>query len=648
MPPLAVPHAIRDCPQWVCWRWDERAGKRSKVPISPKTGKRASSTDQDDWASYDETVAYARAHSDVDGIGFVFAEDDPFCGVDLDDCRDAATGDIAPWARAIVDDLDSYAEVSPSGTGVKVFLQGVVPGDRNRTGSIEMYDQGRFFTFTGDRLPDAPTSINARQKQLTRLYRDTFGADEPTAVADLPPSAGLSDDDVINAALDVEGTNFARLYYKGDVSGYQDGDDSAADWALASMLVKQAGGDVDQVERLMRASALNRHKWAERRGDTTYLRQTITKALKASLASPSLIRKGRSGHLKNDLQATSFSRMGRPGPTLWVVKNLIPERHPSTLFGAGGEGKSFLAMDLGIAVADPGTTLWLGLEVQTAPVVYLDFELDYEVQARRAYDLAAGRGLSAPPDDLHYIPALGVQTATAFRKAADVVRQTGAKLVILDSIGPAMQGDAEASKDVLAFFRDHVEALRETGAAVLIVDHQAKLVKGERTKDKLPFGSVYKTNLSRSVIQVRGDWSGAVLTATLYHAKANFGPKLDPITARLTFDQDSIRVEHLETPVEVVVADAPTAKDKVLAALQDGPAYPDELAAAIGLEIKTVKNALTELRKAGAVVNTGEKQGQSRQVSLASLPYKGRGRSGHLEALTDTTPENPDDIFDAA
>lgn len=53
-------------------------------------------------------------------VGFVFTRDDPFVGIDLDHCRDPETGKIKPWALEIVAKLNSYSEVSPSGTGLHI------------------------------------------------------------------------------------------------------------------------------------------------------------------------------------------------------------------------------------------------------------------------------------------------------------------------------------------------------------------------------------------------------------------------------------------------------------------------------------------------------------------------------------------------
>ena len=157
-----IPEALRALDQWVTWRYE----RDTKVPYSPQTGRRASSTKPETWASYAVTVTAqeSRGHS---GIGFVFSVFDPFTGVDLDDCIDES-GAIADWARQIVASLDSYTEVSPSGRGLKVWVEGTVPTSV-KTQQIEIYSERRYFTVTGQHLPDTPLTIRAAQAELTAL-----------------------------------------------------------------------------------------------------------------------------------------------------------------------------------------------------------------------------------------------------------------------------------------------------------------------------------------------------------------------------------------------------------------------------------------------------------------------------------------------
>jgi len=210
-----APAGARDSPQWVAWKYIERDGKPTKSPINPHTGEFASSTDASTWGTFDEAIAACSQDCGLAGVGFVFTADDPYCGVDLDDCRDPESGQLKDWAREIVEQLASYSEVSPSGNGVKVFVQAVKPGRRCRKafhdGEFEIYDRGRFFTVTGQRLEQSPAEIHARQEQLNGLYRAVFGDDDDTDGAPSPstppgpkPSdnghVDLDDDQIIELA----------------------------------------------------------------------------------------------------------------------------------------------------------------------------------------------------------------------------------------------------------------------------------------------------------------------------------------------------------------------------------------------------------------------------------------------------------------
>jgi putative DNA primase/helicase len=119
--------------------------KPDKVPYSARTGRKASTTDLLTWGTSEETLkayeggAYA-------GVGFVFCSGDPYAGIDLDNCVGEG-GEIAPWALEIVRSLDSYTELSATGTGLHVIVRGDAPN--RRKGGIEVYSSKRFFAMTG-------------------------------------------------------------------------------------------------------------------------------------------------------------------------------------------------------------------------------------------------------------------------------------------------------------------------------------------------------------------------------------------------------------------------------------------------------------------------------------------------------------------
>lgn len=144
---MAFPTELVQLPQWVVWRRETRDGKPTKVPYDARTGRRAATNKPSSWCNFEEAEAGAR--NGFDGIGFVFTKEAPYCGIDLDECRDPSTGEVAEWARKIVDRFDSYTEVSPSGTGLHLIIRGELPGGGIKRGGVEVYDRGRYFTMTG-------------------------------------------------------------------------------------------------------------------------------------------------------------------------------------------------------------------------------------------------------------------------------------------------------------------------------------------------------------------------------------------------------------------------------------------------------------------------------------------------------------------
>ena len=270
---------LRELRQWVVWREEERpdAEKPTKVPYSPLSGRKASTTASGTWAGYEETVT-ARREKGYDGIGFVFTKDDPYCGVDLDNCRNLETGDIEPWAQKIISELDSYTEASPSGDGVHIILRGELPPGRNRKGDFETYDRVRYFTVTGKHLAGTPKSVESRQEALEavvgRVFEEEIDEHEKPVPAAERANSDLSDAEILEKGRAAKnGDRFARLW-AGDASAH-DGDDSRADLALCSMLAFWTGGDETRIDSLFRQSGLYRKKWE--RAD--YRRRTIEEAV---------------------------------------------------------------------------------------------------------------------------------------------------------------------------------------------------------------------------------------------------------------------------------------------------------------------------------------------------------------------------------
>jgi putative DNA primase/helicase len=294
-----IPADLKAERRWVCWKLERREGKWSKVPHSPETRRHADSTDPKTWTDFATALGAYRATGQYDGIGFVLG--DGWAGIDLDDSRDPVTGALLPWAESAVKRFDSFADVSPTATGIKIFLRGRLPVDKGKKcDPIEIYDHGRYFTVCGVPVDGSPCVVNERTELLGKFYealekrekevkeqtRKVKANGRPGGVADeveLGCQIGqvnhsdvlpvLSDDEVIDLASRARnGTKFKRLW-AGDTGDYA-GDDSRADSALCCILAFYTR-DAAQIDRLFRRSGLMREKWER----SDYGSPTIARAL---------------------------------------------------------------------------------------------------------------------------------------------------------------------------------------------------------------------------------------------------------------------------------------------------------------------------------------------------------------------------------
>lgn len=293
-----IPAELKSLPRWVCWKFEQRGGKMTKVPYTP-TGRRAKSNDPATWAAFDECRA-AHESGSFDGIGFQL-DGSGIVGVDIDHAKDAA-GNWNTAASDITERLASYAEISPSGEGVHVFVKAVKPGNKskNAAAGVEMYDTKRFFTVTGNLYREELNAVQERQEALNGVYfkyleppqnlTATTGQ-EKHAAADFAP---LDDAAIIELfeSGKAGGQKSGRgeelqAYWKGMPGLYTD-DLSTADLSLCNALAFWTQKDAAQMDRLFRQSGLylldgRAEKWNAKHNSAglTYGEMTIAAAVAA-------------------------------------------------------------------------------------------------------------------------------------------------------------------------------------------------------------------------------------------------------------------------------------------------------------------------------------------------------------------------------
>lgn len=169
LPDLPALNELRTVPHWVAWRYRVRDGKKTKPPVNPHTGHMASVADPTTWGTFAD--AAKRVFDDtLPGVGFVLTEEDNLTGYDLDKCVDEETGEIEPWAQDVIDLSETYAEISPSGRGIRLWARGKIEASaKSDRARVEMYRAGRYLTITGRHIETTPDEISAAPRTLAAL-----------------------------------------------------------------------------------------------------------------------------------------------------------------------------------------------------------------------------------------------------------------------------------------------------------------------------------------------------------------------------------------------------------------------------------------------------------------------------------------------
>jgi hypothetical protein len=319
-----------------------------------------------------------------------------------------------------------------------------------------------------------------------------------------------------------------------------------------------------------------------------------------------------------------------------VIRGIFPKGFPTSIYGEGGIAKSTIALHMCMSIASFQKE-WLGYPIdQPSPCLYVDFELDREEQGTRAQRIAKGMGIEIP-DDLHYLWASGFRFSEAFPLILEAVDELGVRVVSLDSLGMALEGDALKGAVIIDFFRDRIDQLKRRGVSVLIVDHQSGLRPGESYQNKAQYGSVYKGYLSRSRLQLELDERNEVGTRVIVRQnKTNFGAPQVPFVVQPLFEENKIVLKREALSEEDLREESVlNATDRVLLCLLDGPSYPADLQEKTNLA--GVGNIITKLKRKELIELTGQKVGKADEVWLTE---KGQGLAEAIRARLSSSSSN--------
>lgn len=263
-----IPDELKRLKQWVCWVGAD------KIPKSALTGGNAKSNDSSTWADF-ETAVKACERFGFDGLGFMFANG--YFGVDLDHCLDKVD-----FCDEFVETLQSYAEISKSGSGLHIICKGVLPDGARRKGGVEMYSSGRYFICTGNLYNSKYKEVADCTESIKVLHSKYLPSDVPKLEPRKVTQIDFSDEEIIDKARNCKTGYLFNMLYSGNWQGVYSSQ-SEADIALCNQLAFWTQKNIKQMDRIFRSSGLMRGKWDEKRGDKTYGQITIGKACASTI-----------------------------------------------------------------------------------------------------------------------------------------------------------------------------------------------------------------------------------------------------------------------------------------------------------------------------------------------------------------------------
>lgn len=524
--PDSIPAEMRAARRWAPWRaeWNAKKKKYGKVPhradrpehgLSNKTAR--------GWVSFEEAMAaYLAAPDKFAGVGYLMTGAHGRVGVDLDHCRDPATGAIAPWAAEIAAKLDSYTEVSPSGTGLHVIVAGDVAEDwANHDQGVEIYGGNvpRFLAITGELVPGAPRAIRPLRAPVLDMmasrWRKKLTAAEvhDLHLPDLIPDVLLPELEELD--LPTHARNFLT-------DGPEPGDRSRQLFAT-SIALHQAGLSREEVLSILEANehamevALDHRKqdydkalrylWKDhcqaggaRAAGIRQLQLDEFDDLEPLPAAPDAPPEGQAATIddfevledeppqqgasaapapaKTEKRArfalsTPAEFLRRPAAT-WIMRGVLPRAGLAVIFGASGSGKTFLTMDIAMSVVRGEA--WRGRPVAKGRGVYIVAEGASGFRTRlEAY--CEHHGVDPDSLDIRFITdAPNLLDKADIRELLIAILQYGkVDFVVIDTYARAMAGANENDAKDVGQAVAHCDAIhRKTGALVILVHHSGK------------------------------------------------------------------------------------------------------------------------------------------------------------------------------
>ncbi len=548
----AVPPELRALRGWLLWKFEQRAGepKPRKVPHyidgSRRRGVQGAPEDRRLLASFDDALAAARPGF---GLGLAMLPDWGLVALDFDHVVDAR-GTVRADVEALV--AATYAETSPSGRGVRAFVRGAADDAKSRDEpyGFETFHAKGFVTVTGNALPGADLVgvapiTSALRSLISRRFGERHADPAPPRSRNehdplmIEPPCGLTSveiretlDALDPAALSYDEWVDTLMALHHETSGSDEGLELIDTWSQRDA---ERYVDVEDIAKRWRGFDGAKGRVVTMR-TVQRLARTTTKARSASIVAPT------DRPRFQRLTRREFAQRPRRG---YHIKGVLPRAELVVVYGESGAGKSFVVLDMALAIARG--VPWRGLRVRQGQVVYVVAEGLGGFGGR--IDAYEHHQSVEVPDTFTIIedpPNLLANDHEAL--VAQLQATGGADLIILDTFAQVTPGANENAADDVGKALRHCKAIhRDTGATVLLVHHAGKdLTKGARGWSGLKAAADAELSVEKA-----GGLTGRVEITKMKDGRADvaIGFRLEVVPVGVDDDGDvvdSCVVEYLE------------------------------------------------------------------------------------------------------
>lgn len=485
---ITLPRDLLELPRWLCWQAEHNEGKKPrKVPYYAsgprRTHAHGSPEDQRQLSPFAVAIESYRRQART-GIGIALC-DDAIAAIDLDNC--VVDGVVHEEVLAAIE--GTYAELSPSGNGVRAFVDntaGVITDakfiDRVWPYGLETYVKQGYVTVTGNRLPGAPLEIGAPTVKLLEIIAQRR---RPIEVED---DGWFADE----GKVDIDTARIEELVMKLPVEL-----DYHAWLELGLALYHQYDGGSEGLDIWEHYSARDRkgykeglcdRKWEsfgkrERSGARITFRSVLKRLRDAGVpisAAVTQISPAAAERKKRGVKGFPAIQLGEFAlnvqPPRWLVKSMMAESPIVAIYGEPQAGKSTVAFDLACAVAQG--IEWFGRKTKQMPVVYLAAESEgFMVRRAQAYAQRTGVDLRGLPFTvIPAAPDVGAESdyQLLLSTIKGVLGDEGG-FVVVDTLSKVRgAADENSSKEIGQVIGNLERLARELKCVVCFIHHTGK------------------------------------------------------------------------------------------------------------------------------------------------------------------------------